>query len=344
MKKFLSFLMCVILILSLCSCSSFAPASTSADYDGELIAHFIDVGQGDCALLESNGEFMLIDAGEAEYSATVCQYLQNNDVSSLKYVVATHPHSDHCGGLTEVINTFTCDNFITVETDQQTKTWLNVLTAVSDNNVNYIDAEAGATYTLGNSSFQILGPHSSDYEDYNNYSVVIKATCQNTSFLFTGDAEKLAENEMLSYPLDLSSDVIKVPHHGSSTSSSSEFLNAVSPKYAVISCGYQNEYGHPHTETLQTLNKLGVTVYRTDQQGTVVAVSDGENIEFYCDNSDIDPETTQELSYIGNKNSKKFHLSTCSGAKDMKEENKVNFSSREEAIESGYTPCQSCDP
>lgn len=345
MKKILSLFMCIALLVSLCSCSYFESETSYIDYDGELIVHFIDVGQGDCTLLESNDEFMLIDAGEAEYSATVCQYLENNNVKTLSYIVATHPHSDHCGGLTEVIENFNCENFITVETDQQTKTWLNVLNAVSENDLNYIDAKVGATYSLGNSTFEILGPHSSDYEEYNNYSVVIKATFGNSSFLLTGDAERLAEREMLSYGSDLSADVLKVPHHGSSTSSCKEFLSAVSPDYGIISCGYQNEYGHPHTETVKNLNNLGVTTYRTDRLGTIVAVTDGNNIEFYYDNADEEAETApSKVSYIGNKNSKKFHLSTCSGASEMSENNKVTFSLREDAVNEGYTPCKNCNP
>ncbi|MBQ8057024.1 MAG: MBL fold metallo-hydrolase [Ruminococcus sp.] len=344
MKKILSLFICIILILSLCSCSYLEDLTPHKNYDGELIVHFIDVGQGDCTLIESDNQFMLIDAGEAEYGATVCQYLENNNVKTLSYVVATHPHSDHCGGLTEVINTFECENFITVETDQQTRSWLNVLNAVSENNVNYIDAKVNATYSLGDSTFEILGPHSSNYEEYNNFSVVIKATFQNNSFLFTGDAERLAEHEMLDYGSNLSADVLKIPHHGSSSSSSKEFLSAVSPTYGVISCGYQNEYGHPHKETVKSLNALGVTIYRTDILGTIVATSDGNNIEFFYENTDEKVEKPTPVSYIGNKNTKKFHLDSCNGVKDIKAENKVQFHSREDALEKGYSPCKTCNP
>lgn len=344
MKKILSLFMCIALIISLCSCSYSDIFNPYTDYDGELIVHFIDVGQGDCTLLESDNEFMLIDAGEAEYSATVCQYLENNRVKKLDYVVATHPHSDHCGGLTEVLNTFSCDNFITVETDQQTRSWLNVLDAVSKNDVNYIDAKVGATYSLGKSEFEILGPYSDNYDNYNDYSVVIKATFGSTSFLFTGDAERLAEHEMLDHGADVSADVLRVPHHGSSSSSSKEFLSAVSPTYGVISCGYQNDYGHPHKETLRSLSNIGVTTYRTDTLGTIVAATDGNNIEFFYENTDVKVETPDPVHYIGNKNSMKFHISSCSGASDIKKENKVTFNSREDALQKGYTPCKTCDP
>ncbi len=345
LKKLLSIFICIAVVFSLCSCSF---ETSYISYDGDLVAHFIDVGQGDCILLESQGDFVLIDAGETEYSATVCQYLENNDVTSLDYVIATHPHSDHCGGLTEVIENFSVDNFITVETDQQTKTWLNVLYAVDNNNVNYIDAKVHSKYDFGNSSFEIMGPYGDYYKDYNDYSIVVKAECGNTSFLLTGDAEKKVELEMIDNGADLSADVLKVGHHGSSTSSCDEFLDAVDPNYAVIMCGLYNDYGHPHTETIDSLNTRGITTYRTDMLGTIVAVSDGNNIEFYYDNEDYTVATSKTenstISYIGNKNSKKFHLSTCSGAQDIKEQNKVMFESRDEAVENGYTPCKTCNP
>ncbi len=344
-RKILSLFICITVVFSLCSCSfEFSEQS----YDGDLIAHFIDVGQGDCILLESQGDFVLIDAGEAEYAPTVCQYLENNNVDSIDYVIATHPHSDHCGGLTEIIETFSVDNFITTETDQQTKTWLNVLYAVDNCGVNYIDAKVNSTYSFGNSSFEIMGPYGDNYEDYNNYSVIVKAKCGNTSFLFTGDAEKKVELEMIDNRADLSADVLKVGHHGSSTSSCDEFLDAVDPSYAVIMCGLYNEYGHPHSETIDSLNRRNITTYRTDELGSIVAVSDGNKIEFYYDNEDYTapktPATPSAVSYIGNKNSKKFHLSTCSGAKDIKEQNKVIFESHDDAVENGYTPCKTCNP
>lgn len=331
----------------MCSCSPDSSIST-AQSRGDLLVHYIDVGQGDCILLESMSDYVLIDAGEAEYSDTVCRYLFKNGVESLDYVIATHPHSDHCGGLTKVIETFSCDNFITVETDQQTQSWLDVLGAVDNENVNYIDALVGSTYSFGNCEFEIIGPYGSNYENYNDYSVVVKATYNNTSFLFTGDCEKNAELEMIENGADLKADVIKVPHHGSSTSCSREFISAVSPTYAVIMCGMYNDYGHPHKETISTLNNLGVTTYRTDTMGTVVAVSDGNNIEFFYENADSVPAPTspdsKELSYIGNKNSKKFHLSTCDGAKNMSEKNKVSFKNRDDAVNNGYSPCKTCNP
>ncbi len=354
-KKFLSLFMCFIIIFSLCSCSFVLDHSPHDSEENALLVHYIDVGQGDSVLLESNNDFVLIDAGEVEYGSTVCDYLKSRNVSSLDYVIATHPHSDHCGGLFEVLNTFETENFITTETDQQTKTWLDVLNAVVNSDTNYIDAQVSSTYSFGEATFEIMGPYGNEYDDYNNYSVIVKATCGKTSFLFTGDAKKAVEKEMLSHNADLKADVLKVGHHGSYTSTSDDFLSAVDPTYAVITCGKNNEYGHPHKETIDKLDDKGILTYRTDELGTIVASSDRSTIKFHFPDekptSDVQTNKTQStkdndksLSYIGNINSKKYHLSSCDGALNMNEKNKVYFDSKEEAQNNGYTPCKNCNP
>lgn len=364
-KKIICVLLCIITLVSFCSCTEFlsdytpdytlestqAATSTTATLATSvnwLNVHFIDVGQGDSILLESGGTFVLIDAGEKEYSTKVCDYIRSLGTDTLDYVICTHPHSDHCGGLAQVINEFNCNNFITTESDQQTKTFRNVLIAVEDNNTNYIDAQFSATYSFGDSHFEIMGPYSNEYEEYNNYSVVVKAVCGNTSFLFTGDAETLVEREMLSHNADLKADVLKVSHHGSTTSSSDEFLDAVDPEYAVISCGKNNDYGHPRKKTLNKLSKRNIEIYRTDTHGTIVAHSDKNDItfEFISDKNESkqSSDNANSYSYIGNQNSKKFHLPECDGANKMNEKNKVYFYSRQTAINKGYSPCNSCNP
>lgn len=353
-RRISAFLICVAMLFSLCSCSFVTTDIVNENLDGKLLVHYIDVGQGDSILLESEGEFVLIDAGEVEYGSAVCRYLRSRDVDTLDYVIATHPHSDHCGGLAEVIDTFSCTNFITTETDQQTKTWLNVLYAVRDCRANYIDAIVGDTYSFGEASFEIMGPYGKYYDDYNDYSVVVKATCGDTSFLLTGDAEARVEREMIQNGADLRADVLKVGHHGSYTSSCSEFLDAVDPQYAVITCGKNNEYGHPHKETMESLSERNIPVFRTDELGTIIASSDTQTIKFYYPEAEIygeaittenETETDNNTAiYFGNKNSKKYHKSSCDGAKNMKEKNKVYFESEQEALDNGYTPCQNCNP
>lgn len=288
-KRFLALFMCITILLSLCSCTALDNELTS-DFEKPdntaLSVHYIDVGQGDSILLESNGSYVLIDAGETEYGPTVTQYIKSLGTDTIDYVIATHPHSDHIGGLADVINTFECKNFITKETDQQTKIWMNVLYAVENNSVNYIDAKVSDTYSFGDAEFEIVGPYSDEYDNYNDYSVIIKATCGDTSFLFTGDAEIPSEKEMVENFAPLKADVLKVGHHGSTTSSCEEFLDAVNPTYAVISCGINNDYGHPHKETLQALSLRGVTVYRTDELSTIIAYSNKKEIIFTYVNTD----------------------------------------------------------
>ncbi len=366
-KRILALLTCAILIFTLFACES-TPENSNNPIEmlenapeHSLAAHYIDVGQGDCILLESDDEYVLIDAGEKEYGPTVCEYLKTLGITQLDYVIATHPHSDHCGGLTDVITTFECENFITTETDQQTKTWVDVLLAVDETNCNYIDAVVGNTYSFGESFFEILGPVGSDYDNYNDYSVIVKAVCGDNSFLFTGDMETFAEKELLAENTNLKADVLKVGHHGSTTSSSEAFLDAVSPDYAVIMCGKGNDYGHPHLETLGNLNARGITIYRTDELSTIVAFSDKRNITFAYVNTDkvVEQATQPQIeedtipsnngdsyeshnTYIGNKNSKKLHYPSCASVENMNNKNKVYFDTADEALNSGYSWCQSC--
>ena len=348
-KKILSLILAVMLAVAVSSCAVSSPKQIELDADNNtLLVHFIDVGQGDSILLESRGEFVLIDAGEKEYGSDVVKYIENRGAGSLKYIIATHPHSDHIGGMEKVINSIDAENFITAETDQSTRTWLRVLDAVDKHDLNYIDAEPGSTYSFGEASFTILAPLGSDYGGYNDYSVVTMVNCGSVRFLLAGDAEKQSEKEMLASGVDLHADVLKLGHHGSSTSSTANFLKAVDPTYAIISCGKDNDYGHPHQETIKKLNLLGCTYYRTDELGTIVASTDGVTITFSTAEGALPApsKSAAEINtvYIGNRNSHVFHLPSCSGVKTMSEKNKVTFDTREEALDQGYTPCSLCDP
>lgn len=361
MKRFFSLLLTLILLLTTASCSQPHPPSptekekpaTAVDITADLTVHFIDVGQGDCTLLESDGEFVLIDAGESEYGERVLSYIAGHGANELKYVIATHPHADHVGGLSTVINNMDTENFITAETDCATKTWMKVLTAVDNQNINYIDAEVGDTYSFGSAQFTITAPLSSDYSGYNSYSVATLVECGNVRFMLTGDAEKDSEYEMVAAGEDLRADVLKCGHHGSSTSTTAKFLKAVNPDYAIISCGEDNEYGHPHKETIQKLNTLGCEIYRTDTMGTIIAATDGKELTFSTEktnNSSYTYSTGEQTyspspdGYIGNKNSRIFHLPDCGSVEAMSEKNKVSFSARQEAADKGYTPCANCNP
>jgi competence protein ComEC len=249
--------------------------------------HYIDVGQGDAILIETENASMLIDAGENTKGTLVADYLKERNITELDYVIGTHPHSDHIGGLDTILKNFTTKKVILPQITHTTKTFEDVIDAIEANQLKITLAKVGETYRLGPAEFTIVAPNSSSYDDINNYSVGIKLTYGSTSFLFTGDAEKLSEDEMLKNGINLSSDVLKLAHHGSAYSSSDLFLDAVHPNYVIISAGQDNQYNHPHAETLQRMLDREIKVYRTDVQGTIVFSSDGKNISVNTGNYKI---------------------------------------------------------
>ncbi|MDN5276106.1 MAG: competence protein ComEC [Clostridiales bacterium] len=256
---------------------------TSFEKDGiindGLTVHFIDVGQADSILITMKDAAMLIDAGNNADSQLVVDYIKDRGITALDYVVATHPHEDHIGGMDAVINAFEVESIIMPRVDSTTKTFEDVLEAISNKGLKITPPVPGTKYSLGEAEFTILAPNSASYEDTNDYSVAIKLQYGATSFLFTGDAGFESEGEMLEKGYDLRADLLKVAHHGSKYSTSMEFLEAVQPKIAVISVGEDNDYGHPAPETIQRLRQAGAEIYRTDESGTIIATSDGKAIE-----------------------------------------------------------------
>lgn len=240
--------------------------------------HFIDVDQGDSILIESDGKYMLVDAGENDQGKVVVDYLNSVGVTKLDYIIGTHPHSDHIGGMDDVLDAFKVDKAILPNTTYDTKTYKSVLEGIAEQNTETIWAEVGNTYTLGNTSFMIIAPAKDDYTDPNDWSVGIKLVCGESSFVMVGDAEAGAEKDILATGVDVEADVLKCGHHGSSTSTCKEFLKAVNPTYAIISCGVDNKYGHPHVEVVARLEDDDVIYYRTDELGTIIASTDGKNI------------------------------------------------------------------
>ena len=324
--------------------------------NSQLSVSFIDVGQGDSTLIQCGSSSMLIDAAEYSERYTVSNHLKEQGVNKLDYLVATHPHSDHIGGMTEVIYNFDVGTFVTPKTDIESKSFNYVLDAVDEKNLPYLNPYPGDTFSLGDATVTVLSPAKGAYygDDANNYSLVLKLEYKEVSFLFMGDAEKEIEEEILYSGYNVDADVLKCGHHGSSTSSSKAFINAVSPSAAVISCGKGNDYGHPHDETLKTLNSKNIKIFRTDESSTIVAYSDGQTITFSDSTgtiSTVNPDSAQNTTqtsaqgaYIGNKNSKTFHTPDCSSASKMKDKNKVYFNSRQEAVDNNYSPCGSCNP
>lgn len=331
------------LSLLLCGCAEVLPAETTVSGKG-LTVQFLDVGQADCALLECGGEYLLIDGGNRDDSQLVVSFLEQQGVQELSAVVCTHAHEDHVGGLPAVLAVYP-----TKAVYAPTKTYSS---NIFDKFVYYTDQQGleitipapGDQFSLGQATVTVLGPVKS-YAEANNTSIVLRVDYGETAFLFTGDMETDAENDMLDYwegRLDWQADVLKVGHHGSNTSTGYRFLNAVNPEYGVISVGKGNDYGHPHKEPLSRLRQAGVTILRTDELGAIQAVSDGKEVTFTWANQSAAPENAEaaEQVFIGNKNSKKFHAPDCKNL--PAEKNSVEFSSYQQAIDAGYTPCGSC--
>jgi len=242
-----------------------------------LSVHFIDVGQADSILVKTDTSAMLIDGGNAEDGNKVVNYLRKQGVNKIDYLVGTHPHEDHIGGLEDVLTSFPVSKVIMPEVTHNTATYESLLKALIRKEQKVTKAKAGLKFQLGSGVYcQVLSPINDSYDEINNYSAVIKLTYGDTSFLFTGDAEGPVEHQLLSKGVDLKANVLKVAHHGSRHSTSYAFLQAVSPDYAVITVGADNKYGFPHEETLRKLK--GTTIYRTDLHGTVVFTSDGTSI------------------------------------------------------------------
>lgn len=326
---------------------------------------------------------MLIDAGENDKGEKVVSYLKDAGVVSLDYVIGTHPHSDHIGGLDDVLREFPVEKVILPPIEHTTKTFEDVLDVIADKGMKITMPRCGDTYTLGGASFRILAPAGDYGEDLNNWSVGVRLSYRNNHLVMCGDAQKEAESDIIMHNEHLSADVLKASHHGSNTSTIDELLDAVSPSYVVIQCGKDNSYGHPNREILEKLECRGIQVFRTDQKGTIVAVCDGSNIIWSSragteagtlsnvmmgngngksggstadahehtaapspppQDSGPRPEAFAQ-SYVLNANSKKFHLPICQSVNNIHESNRLDVTGyRDTLIEMGYTPCKQCDP
>lgn len=250
--------------------------------DEKLMISYMDVGQGDAAYINVNGNDILIDAGPRSNSKELLEQLKAKNIDDFELVIATHPHEDHIGGMVDVFKEYKVENFYSPKVTHTTKTYENLVKAVKDEGLKINELKDGMVIDLGDgANFEVFTPQNSNYEELNDYSPIMKLNFGETSYLFTGDAEKIAENEALTkYKDSLDSDVIKFGHHGSSSSSSPAFIEAVSPKYGIISCAKDNKYGHPHRETLDIIKKYNIKTFRTDIDGEIILTSDGKNIAF----------------------------------------------------------------
>lgn len=350
-------------------------APTTVVLGQKLKVSYIDVGQADSILVQiPNGKNVLIDAGNNGDVNTITTYLKKQNVSKLDVVIATHPHEDHIGSMDKVISSFDIGQVVMPKKDSTTQTYKDMIKAIQDKGLKITEAKAGLKLDLGSEvNALLMAPNSTNYEDVNNFSAVLKLAYGNNTFLFEGDAQEQSENEMINAGYNLKADVLKVGHHGSNTSSSSAFLAKVQPKYAVISVGKDNSYGHPANITIDSLTKIGAKVYRTDLAGTIIVESDGTNITINTIASEVQPRaptTTSQptapaassstpssptvkappaptastglVHYVYNTKTKKFHLPTCS---HLPTTNRADTqSTREDMINEGYSPCKFCNP
>ncbi len=259
--------------------------SAPVQVDGELKVHFIDVGQGDCTLIQTASQNILVDAGERGNGNTILSYLESQHVEELDLVVATHPHSDHIGSMPDILKALPVKKVLEGNVPEKliptTRIYESLLDIIAEKDIPLIEAAPGLEYDIGGGAkISVLGPASDNIKDLNNTSAVFRLEYGETSFMFTGDAEKESEEEILAHTSkkQLHANVLKLGHHGSRTSNSQEWLYAVAPEYAVALVGKDNDYGHPHEETLKKLKKAGITLYRSDVHGTIVFGSDGKSL------------------------------------------------------------------
>lgn len=249
--------------------------------EGQAEVHIIDVGQGDSTLVKAGGFNLLIDAGTGKYEEKLVAYLKDVGVEKIDIMLLTHPHEDHIGGADLVIDKFEVGEIIMPDATTDTKAFERVLDGAESKNIPISTVFRGDSFTEGGFVFDILSPDDKNYKDLNNTSIVMKLTYGDVSMMFTGDAEALVESEILdAYPeSNLKCVFLKSGHHGSSSSSTKDFVSAVEPEYVSISCGVDNDYGHPHAETLALYEKLGLDVKRTDILGSFVYITDGKSFE-----------------------------------------------------------------
>lgn len=248
--------------------------------NGNIEISYLDVGQGDAVYIRVNDFDILIDAGPRSDVDKLMKQLEEKNIDDFEIVIATHPHEDHIGGMTKIFEEYDIKSFYMPKVTSTTKTFENMINAVKKEGLKINVIKEGTSFDLGEGArIDVYSPINESYEELNDYSPIMKLTFGNSTFMFTGDAEAYSEKQVISkYKDNLKADVLKFGHHGSSTSSSKEFIKVIAPKYGIISCGVNNKYGHPHRETLQTIDTYGIETYRTDINGEIIVISDGNNI------------------------------------------------------------------
>jgi len=311
-----------------------------------LEVHFLDVGQGDSIFIQTAEQNILIDAGEKSQGEMVVDYLRGQGVEKLDLVIATHPHSDHIGGLIQVLTDIPVKEVLDPAVVHTTKLFEDYLTLIAAKDIKFTEGRAGMVRDLGGAVLEILHPLAPTSSALNDASLVTRITCGHISLLLTGDIEKKSEREILDRGVPIKSTLLKACHHGSSTSNSPQFVQAVAPEAVIIMCGEGNDYGHPHEEVLETYSRLGVAIYRTDLLGSIVVSSDGETYTIAGEKGAGPAENYYEPDFelLGSVNSNRYHRPDCRHIADIKAENIIIFQSRKDAEARGYIPCKTCKP
>lgn len=357
---------CMTIILSL----------TAAAFAREpLEMHVLDVGQGQSVILVCDDHYMIVDGGGKGVSSFVVSYLKQLGAETIDLVAISHYEEDHMSGIIGVLSAFACDRLLLPSYAGSGELYQSLAVEAISNGCTILHPDVGFECILGETSVRVIGPQRTDHSSDNDLSLCFSVSFGDKAFLICGDAQQESELDMVSSGEDLNSDVYVVNHHGSNTSSMDVFLDAVSPRYAIISCGKDNGYGHPSMETLQRLQNHGISMFRTDQQGTVIAYTDGSDIWFNMEPTDnwapgngiitvtiSDNEASEsnattrlptgddigegtEYTYVCNTNTKKFHDPGCDSVAQMKENNRLYTNlSREELLAEGYEPCGNCRP
>lgn len=368
-KRFLQSFIVFLLVCCLLPMSVYAASNQENREAGDsrLIFTVLDVGQALSVLVECDGSYMLYDGGDTDRSSYVVAYLKNKEITELDYMVASHYDSDHIAGLIGALNVFDVGHVLGPDYEGDTDLYRSFANAVGKAGQTIEHPSVGEQFNLGSAQVTVLAPSVED-EAPNNNSIAIKIVHGENSFLLTGDAEAESEEDMSGTGIDLRADVLVLGHHGSSTSTTEAFLDAVKPEIGIVSCADDNSYGYPHKEPLERLRARDIALYRTDKQGEIIAYSDGRTLTWNTDpcndysdgksetawketasgisQEDRSKETVaSEVTYILNTNSHKFHYPRCSSVDDMSERNKKEFyGSRDEAIAMGYDPCGRCKP
>lgn len=310
---------------------------------GDAQFHFIDVGQGDCTLIRSGDTNIMIDAGTWESGSVICEYLSNLGIDYLDCFIGSHPHEDHLGGAAAVLSAMDVGAVYLNGETSSSYFFERFADTLLEEDITPLIPDIGFIYDVGPFKLEFLSPER-DFGDTNDNSLVLTVKYGDVKVLFTGDAERSVEAELIKNGRNISADILKVGHHGSRYASSAEFLNRVYPSVAVIQSGSGNSYGHPHDEAIERIEACGAEILRCDNLGTVVLSTDGKNIYKASGEAYEEKEEREEIEqiYIGNKKSKVFHCETCPNLPGDK--NRIVFNKRENAVLAGYSACGNCNP